>query len=576
MLQGPTGRPVGSGVVLIPGSHTIHSMRRVLLVAAAVLVVGVVGTLTWYVVDWRTGLDQVAPNVTLDGRSVGLMTPDELTAAIGQRAEEIGQAPVTVEFTGGTISATAAEAGVSVDTEATFDAVMAAGRDQGFVGNLISWARGPWRPRSVDSVWGLPVDGLADFLATHPGALVAVPVEPTVVLGDDGFEVVPGTPGARLDADEAADILGASYEAGQAVSVSAPVLDIAPDDTNQAASALAERLSDLTDGGVSVQLLGTSGRISERSLQENLSVEGPVSNPEITLDAEGLQAALLRLFGDVSQPGTDPVFEADGDEVPTLVTPGSAPRGCCGADSGSIVVDALERQATGPVIIPPAEVGDETLEDWASGGGIVEVVGTFTTNHDCCEARVDNIHRIADLIRGQYLLPGESFSVNEFVGERTTEKGFVPAGVIERGRFTQSVGGGISQFATTMFNAAFFAGLDLDEYQSHSIYISRYPYGREATLSFPQPDLKVTNSTHHPVLIWPTYTGSSITVTLYSTQHIEVEETGQEESAFGQCTEVETFRSRTYPDGEVVEDSVKARYRPGEGLDCNGNPTPQP
>jgi hypothetical protein len=65
-------------------------------------------------------------------------------------------------------------------------------------------------------------------------------------------------------------------------------------------------------------------------------------------------------------------------------------------------------------------------------------------------------------------------------------------------------------------------------------------------------------------------------MTLYSTRHLEVVETGQEERPFNRCTDVETFRSRTFPDGRVVEDSVVARYRPGEGLDCNGNPTPQP
>ena len=162
------------------------------------------------------------------------------------------------------------------------------------------------------------------------------------------------------------------------------------------------------------------------------------------------------------------------------------------------------------------------------------------------------------------------------MGERTVEKGFVGAGVIEQGRFTEDVGGGISQFATTFFNAAFFGGLDIDEYQSHSIYISRYPYGREATLSYPKPDLVVTNTTDFPILIWPTYTDTSITVTLYSTKHIAVVETGQESGPARSCTQVETFRERTYPDGSVIEDSFLALYRPAEVLDCDGNPTPQP
>ena len=141
-------------------------------------------------------------------------------------------------------------------------------------------------------------------------------------------------------------------------------------------------------------------------------------------------------------------------------------------------------------------------------------------------------------------------------------------GVIQDGVFEASVGGGISQFATTLFNAAFFGGLDFDEYQSHSIYIPRYPYGREATLSFPKPDLVIKNTTPYGVLIWPTYTGSSITVTLYSTRYATGEQTGQSTSPAGACRRVTTERTRTYVDGHTEVDSVFATYRPAEGVDC--------
>jgi vancomycin resistance protein YoaR len=126
-----------------------------------------------------------------------------------------------------------------------------------------------------------------------------------------------------------------------------------------------------------------------------------------------------------------------------------------------------------------------------------------------------------------------------------------------------------------MFNAAFFAGLDFEAYQSHSIYISRYPYGREATLSYPLPDLVVANNTPYGMLIWTGYTSTSITVELWSTPYFDVEQTGQSSYTIGECTREETFRSRTDPDGEVLEDMVFATYRPGEGLDCNGDPTPE-
>ena len=93
----------------------------------------------------------------------------------------------------------------------------------------------------------------------------------------------------------------------------------------------------------------------------------------------------------------------------------------------------------------------------------------------------------------------------------------MPAGVIYEGVFAEDVGGGVSQFATTMFNASFFAGLDLVAFQAHSIYIDRYPYGREATVNWPGIDLKVRNPTDYPVLIWTEYTRDSITVKLFGT-----------------------------------------------------------
>ena len=148
------------------------------------------------------------------------------------------------------------------------------------------------------------------------------------------------------------------------------------------------------------------------------------------------------------------------------------------------------------------------------------------------------------------------------------------------------MGGGVSQFATTMFNAAFFAGLDIPTYAMHGLYISRYPYGREATLSFPSPDLRVRNTTPYGVLIWPTYTGSSITVTLYSTKYLtSSEQTNQTRTekeskppadapkdpppeSPGPCVAVTTERTRVYLDGRSVVDRFSGLYAPAEGWSC--------
>jgi vancomycin resistance protein YoaR len=232
--------------------------------------------------------------------------------------------------------------------------------------------------------------------------------------------------------------------------------------------------------------------------------------------------------------------------------------------------------ATGPFGLLSRPTDDPELIAWADGSAIAEKVSEFTTPHACCEARVSNIQRMADIVRGAYLVPGETLSLNEFVGPRTVENGFVSAGAIRQGHLISEIGGGVSQFATTIFNAAYFAGLDFVEYRSHTIYFSRYPYGREATISSPAPDLVMTNTTSYPLLIWTSYTGQSITVSMYSTKHIEVAELDQRTSRRGACTHVETDRERTYPDGRVVVDTFIADYRPSEGIDCNGNPIPPP
>jgi vancomycin resistance protein YoaR len=171
-----------------------------------------------------------------------------------------------------------------------------------------------------------------------------------------------------------------------------------------------------------------------------------------------------------------------------------------------------ERSAGLPLVEgAPPKLGTER----ASELGIKGLVSSFTTRHPCCEKRVDNIHRIATLLDGIVVEPGETVSVNALVGPRTTKNGFIPAPTIEEGEMVDSVGGGISQFATTFFNALFHGGYDIVERQPHSYWFPRYPMGHEATLSWPKPDIIFKNDTDAGLLIKTQFSGTSITVKLY-------------------------------------------------------------
>ncbi len=155
---------------------------------------------------------------------------------------------------------------------------------------------------------------------------------------------------------------------------------------------------------------------------------------------------------------------------------------------------------------------------------VKEQVSSFTTYFPYAEYRNTNIGRAAELVDGTLLKPGETFSLNDVVGERTEENGFTEGYIINDGILVQDLGGGVSQMATTTFNAMFFAGLEDVEHKPHSFYISRYPVGREATVAWGSVDLRFRNDTPYGVLIEAKVTPSTpttqgvATVSMYSTK----------------------------------------------------------
>ena len=156
----------------------------------------------------------------------------------------------------------------------------------------------------------------------------------------------------------------------------------------------------------------------------------------------------------------------------------------------------------------------------AEGFGPLGLVSEFTTKHKCCENRVHNIQLMADTIDGSIVWPGEEFSINEAVGQRTEAKGYLRDGAIIAGEVSccdspANVGGGVSQFGTTFYNAVFFGCYEDLDHTPHSLYISRYPEGREATLGFPAPDVRFRNDSDAPVIIKTSHTSGSITVKFY-------------------------------------------------------------
>lgn len=154
--------------------------------------------------------------------------------------------------------------------------------------------------------------------------------------------------------------------------------------------------------------------------------------------------------------------------------------------------------------------------------GVREVVAEFTTGGFSGPSG-ENIRLVANQVDGAVVLPGKTFSLNGYTGPRGTAQGYVTSTIIDHGHAAKAVGGGISQFATTLYNAAYFAGLEDVTHTEHAYYISRYPEAREATVFEGLIDLQFKNTTKYGIFIETSWSPSSVTVRLWSTKQYDVE-----------------------------------------------------
>ncbi len=258
----------------------------------------------------------------------------------------------------------------------------------------------------------------------------------------------------------------------------------------------------LTAGSATVSL--TPAQVASAMRTE---IQG--SRLRLRVDPAALRTAIGPAFGTIELAPKDATFAINGTAV--TVEPS--------VDGQTVSLDSAARAIAGGSHAVVAHVTTTVPvhnTEWAQKLNITELVSSYTTNHPCCQPRVTNIHHGADTLNGTILEPGETFSLNDKLGPRTTEKGYVLApGIGANLEFEDSVGGGVSQLSTTLYNATFFGCYQDVTHTVHALYISRYPMGREATLNYPSIDNKFRNDSHSGILIRTSYSGTSLTVAFY-------------------------------------------------------------
>jgi len=450
----------------------------------------------------------VMPNVEVGGIEVGGESEREAFAEVSARAVELETAPILATAGEHELAADPSLLALDVDERASVRAARRAGRS----GNPLEQTAGAvlrrLRPDRVDLRVSYNEAALEGVLDGWQRQVLDGSVE-----GDlrfDGTEVVEILPaaGVGIVRDEARAILADELRSPERNPVTLPVGPVDPKiDAEEVARAAAQARAVLR-GDYELATLGATITITPEQIVSALGTEARGRRLELTLDPDKLRAAIGEGLATLETAPVDATFEVTSTNTVQVVPSVNGRQ----VDMAEVAELILEGERT--IIAPLEEVVPERDTKWAESLGIKEQVSTFTTNHPSGQARVTNIHRAADLINNIVVEPGETFSLNDAVGPRTLERGFVVAPVFY-GEFTEDVGGGVSQLATTFFNAVFFGGYEDVYHKPHTIYITRYPMGREATVNYGTVDLKFRNDSNTGILIRTFYTSSSITVTFY-------------------------------------------------------------
>jgi vancomycin resistance protein YoaR len=492
-------------------------VRRMSAAAVALTCVAVLA----FAMTYAGSSTRVAQGVTIAGVDVGGMTTDGAVRLLEQREAAIESEPVPVTVGGRTYQVRASTLGVTVHWRAAVRSAL--DKVDGFR-PLRGFRRLATRAFGLDVTPSASADPKAlnalldrighDDVPFRDASIRLVGLQPVLISAKPGRAI--DRPAAR------AAILGAFASLDRIPVELSPRTDT-PRVTTATLQPALRKLRTVVSAPVQLTLGNARYTVSRRRLARlfELPAEGTT---DLHIGGKAADAYFLGLQKDVNTPAKDAEFvPVPGGRV--LVKPSQpstsldVPR-----TAEALLAAALRRpgRRVAPIVVG-REQPDRTTAD-AQKMGITGLVSGYTTSYTGDPNRVHNVQLVADLIDDTLIAPGHVFSFNATTGERNAAKGFLEAPVIINGELQNGLGGGVCQVSTTVFNAAYEGGLDITARTNHALYISHYPQGRDATVNYPDTDLKFVNDTGHWLLLRTFVSSYSLTVNLYGTpQHRRVE-----------------------------------------------------
>lgn len=491
-----------------------RAVRWGLVVAGVVLLVLTIGAGA----DVALSAGRIHPGVSVGPIRVGGMTVEEASTEIAFAVADRSTEPVEIRVADGTWPVTGDQIALSVDATTMAQQAFAVGR--GDVGPaIIERVRSVFGGMTVPLALGYDHDAMAGVLDAINESVGTPPVNADVEVEGTAVTRVAPADGRGIDADAAvAGVLAAFMADDRSVTLELGTLPPAMD-AEAVEGAYQDALA-MVSAPLTLYYGEKEWEVPAATIGDWVGFQtvgtGDATVLEVYVVTEEVSSSVLPMVAQVGKPAKNATFKASSGSV--SIVPAEDGLAADAEDLATRLLPVLTGAGERRAELTMHRVAPEITTEEAGQMGITERLSTFTTEYASSnKPRVNNIHLLADALNGTLIAPGDTFDFNQTIGPRTAEKGYQEANAIVNGKLVPQLGGGICQIGTTIFNTVFFSGLPVVERHNHSLYISHYPKGRDATVSWNGPNFKFKNDTPNWILVATSYTNSSVTISLYGT-----------------------------------------------------------
>jgi vancomycin resistance protein YoaR len=493
-----------------------RAQRRVFLQRSIILAVALALAVTVLGLVFAGSPSRLASGVRIAGVDVGGKTARQARAILARRAGALAAVPVTFRVGSRSWQLEPRHLGIQVDWGAAVDAVRRQG--EGF-GPLRGFKRLDMRFFGADVAPPTQVyDAALRYKLDEIAAAVNVPArDASIILHGRTPEIIGSRSGQKLDRAAAAATIVRALASLKREPIGLPVeVDnpkIKAGDLTVAKAQVETALS------APVHLTLNETRWNLRPARIARLLELPANGRrDLRIGGPGATQWFAALAGRVDRPPVDADW-AIGTNGSIRVIPDLPGQELDVKRSAQVLLRAALVTApelrSAKLVVHTKDADRSTAE--AEAMKITGLVAAYQTFYGGDPNRIHNVQLVSHLIDDHVISPGETFSFNQTTGDRSADKGFREAPVIINGELQTGLGGGVCQVSTTVFNAAYEAGLPIVSRTNHALYISHYPQGRDATVNYPDTDLKFTNDTGHWLLLRTWVGPASLTVALYGT-----------------------------------------------------------